>query len=553
MACPPPAQASEHVPTDRDILVQAVVAEDYSCAKCSFRPPSEGGRVLVTTRKVKRGEVVGRAASQKVVGKPRTAKENALWAQVVDCIGTGGLDYDLEIVWSALHCFLDTELPICGFPLGSISEKLQQRILLHHIPDDTAPSAKMIKLHQAIGLRCTALELARMVALWSCNCLDHTSRKDTSVLSVGFALMNHSCLPSVSWCFDGDTVVLRAIMDLELGDELTDSYMEDHQMHKPTQLRREYIIQTGKGFTCGCVRCSDPKERCRRICCPATGCTGTVPLGVAGSELCEKCGRGLSAAESADLIAREKELMSLLNKFQLFDADVFNPNWNSNYSDRALVYPVVRASDLSKENIPDSNAPNGGDLIKEAVDESMSSSEESDSDTTDLSPEQLFRVEDLSTEQVEWVRETATSGRLFASTGHWLAHEAHALLKDVAWSRKAGPATVLACLDARAAFVRQAYELAAPNHPPSEQHGWELLEAAELLMKSDGWPEAMDPHERKVAAQTRLRECIEVLEPMNGEGKFVLKARKLLLNLDAGAETIIIAKGVKRSRSPATA
>jgi len=168
-------------------------------------------------------------------------------------------------------------------------------------------------------------------------------------------------------------------------------------------------------------------------------------------------------------------------------------------------------------------------------------------------------VEKLSSEQVEWIRETATSGLFLAPTGHWLAHQAHGLLKDVAWLKMAGPAAVLACLDARAAFVRQAYELASPNHPPCVEHSWEMQEAAELLIKSEGWLEAMGAQERNVAAQARLRECIDVLEPMDCKSKVVLKARKLLLNLDAGAEAShhdpehSIGRGVKRSRSPAIA
>lgn len=181
-------------------------------------------------------------------------------------------------------------------------------------------------------------------------------------------------------------------------------------------------------------------------------------------------------------------------------------------------------------------------------------------ETKDTIPEPLFRVDRLSSEQLEWIRETAASGRFLAPTGHWLAHQAHGLLKDVAWSQEAGPVVVLTCLDRRAAFVRQAYELASPNPPPCPEHGWELLEAAELLLKSDGWPESSGAGERKAAAQARLRECIEVLEPLSGpEDENVTKARKWLLELGAGAEALYhepepnVARGLKRPRSPGTA
>lgn len=265
--------------------------------------------------------------------------------------------------------------PCTGFPLASISEELQQRILLHFVPDGTTPSLTMLQLHKAIGLRCTPLWLERMVELWSCNSLGHSNKKDTSVLSVGYALMNHSCLPSVSWHIDGDAVLLHANADLDAGAELTNSYMEDHHMHKPTQLRREHIIETEKGFTCGCARCSDPKERCRRMTCPATGCTGVVPLGCAASEPCKMCGRALSTDECAEWVAREKELKSLLDKFQLFDPDEGDP---TNFA------PLVLVSKLGKENAPDNIGPNGSDLtkasLKEFGEESDSTSEKSEGD-----------------------------------------------------------------------------------------------------------------------------------------------------------------------------
>merc|ERR1711874_12143 len=124
------------------------------------------------------------------------------------------------------------------------------------------------------------------------------------------------------------------------------------------------------------------------------------------------------------------------------------------------------------------------------------------------------------------IREIATSCRWLAPTGHWLAHRAYGFLAAVAMSKKNDPAAILTCLDQRASFVRQAYPSIAPNYPPIPEHGWELLQAAELLLKADGWPpEWSDGDKRKAAAQNRLKECISVLEPLTPKDSSVIIAR----------------------------
>jgi len=546
MAYPAPATASELALTESDTLVNDMVAQDYSCARCVFRPPHAGGRVLVTTRKVKRGEVIGFAKPQIQAEPPCTLKEKALWEQIHQIVMPAEKDYAPNMVWSALHCFQVEDLPAAGFPLASISKELQDRICVHFVPDDTTASPKMIALHRAIGLRCTPLKLERMVKLWICNCLSHTSKDNTAVLCAGFALMNHSCLPSVSWYFQGGAVQLIAIADLQAGAELSNSYIEDCHMHKPTLLRRQHLKSWG--FTCGCVRCCDPKERCRQLACPVKGCMGTVP---APAENCETCGCALSAEESAEMVSREIELKSLLDKCLLCDVDAGDP---------AKSAPNGMENEQEAENAPDQCCTNGKKTKALLEDdqsttgpESESSSEESEGVTEDIVPDPFFRVDKLSQEQVDWIRETATSGCFLAPTGHWLAWSAYGFLKDLAWSEKAGLDVVLACLDHRASYVRQAYTQSSPNPPPCPEHGWELLEAAELLLDGTIWPESSSNSKRELAAKLRLEECIFALEPISGSAdELVNRARKLLDELAAvDMETAgsNVARGLKRPRS----
>jgi hypothetical protein len=168
-------------------------------------------------------------------------------------------------------------------------------------------------------------------------------------------------------------------------------------------------------------------------------------------------------------------------------------------------------------------------------------------------------VGNLSCEQLEWIRETAVSGRWLAPTGHWLAHRAQEVLKNVALLQRAGPAVVLECLDKRAAFVRQAHS--GSLHPACQDFGEELLEAAQLLLTRDGWAdESTFISEREMKARARLEECIEVLEPQLGpQGVPVSEARNLLLKLAADAKvspsslaatSCDVTKGLKRQRSP---
>jgi hypothetical protein len=160
--------------------------------------------------------------------------------------------------------------------------------------------------------------------------------------------------------------------------------------------------------------------------------------------------------------------------------------------------------------------------------------DEDDWDKPVAAPKSSYCLEDATPERVQRIREIATSGRWLASTGHWLSHKAYGLLKDVLWTQEANPSEILECLDQRAAFVRQAYPVKVPNHPPIPEHGSELYEAAELLLKADGWTGAFaDKVKRLEGAKKRFRECIAVCEPMNGgQSKEVVKAKKRLSALE---------------------
>lgn len=464
-------------------LIDEIVQETYNgCAKCVYLPPEQGGRRIVTTRKVQLGEIVGRSKNQVTAPKPSTLQQKQLWERLCKTFGEefvneGNLlegEYDAYLVWGALHSLLPDELPLGEFPVPGISSHAQDLIGLHFIPEILDATAEVKKLHSELGLRCTPVKLEMLIHLWNFNCLEHSHLEDATVLSLGFALMNHACMPNTSWEVQGDEVILRATAELDAGDELSITYIEDDHMHKPTKLRQEHIESTGKGFVCGCSRCTGP-ERCRHVVCPEAGSSGLMSL------------ESLTGAEQAKYLDMESKLHLLLEDFLDEETD-----------------------------------EGGDDNIERAVRSPLIAPPPRTQDLHEITPEQLA-----------FIREVATSGKWLAPTGHWLAHQAYGLLKDWAWSQNACPTTILDCLQKRAAFVSQAYPTVAPNSPPFLDTGLELLEAAELLIKGDRWPAAWTQQRRHETAVPFLHGAIGILKPMRGsENCHVRKATKYLSLLE---------------------
>lgn len=73
------------------------------------------------------------------------------------------------------------------------------------------------------------------------------------------ALLQHSCLPNVSYKFDmkcGFKIIVKAARNLKKEESLCTSYT--HVLW-PTAVRQQHLKDT-KYFTCSCARCQDPSE-----------------------------------------------------------------------------------------------------------------------------------------------------------------------------------------------------------------------------------------------------------------------------------------------------
>jgi|LauGreDrversion2_3_1035106.scaffolds.fasta_scaffold18437_1 hypothetical protein len=68
------------------------------------------------------------------------------------------------------------------------------------------------------------------------------------------SFFNHSCWPNAVVSFSGQTLVVRAIQDIQPGEEVTIAYTE---LYCPRILRRAQL-QAKKRFLCECARCQLP-------------------------------------------------------------------------------------------------------------------------------------------------------------------------------------------------------------------------------------------------------------------------------------------------------
>lgn len=112
-----------------------------------------------------------------------------------------------------------------------------------------------------------ARKLQRLVSSWRYNSFGH-HKEDGLVLYNRISMCSHSCDPTCCWSYgEDDAFVLRARVNLNAGDELTISYLQDEDLLKGTTVR-QMKLQNWR-FTCACTRCALPVDtgrgfRCRK-------------------------------------------------------------------------------------------------------------------------------------------------------------------------------------------------------------------------------------------------------------------------------------------------
>ena len=88
-----------------------------------------------------------------------------------------------------------------------------------------------------------------------CNSFSVTASDDLSDMGVALysapSLLNHSCRPNTLPLFNGRDLLIKAVRDIDPGEQLFITYTETLQLLS----ERQTELQKGYNFTCACERC----------------------------------------------------------------------------------------------------------------------------------------------------------------------------------------------------------------------------------------------------------------------------------------------------------
>ncbi|KAF7459344.1 apical complex lysine methyltransferase [Cryptosporidium felis] len=138
------------------------------------------------------------------------------------------------------------------------------------VPDPTAePSYDVHKIIESTGIDVDPHLYERTLNAWRFNSFNHTSNNGIVLYNV-ISMMAHNCGASCCWHYGADnTFVLRAKTRLEVGDEITISYISDDDLFKCSKTRRELLGNWL--FYCQCERCNNPTDLSRGLKCASCG------------------------------------------------------------------------------------------------------------------------------------------------------------------------------------------------------------------------------------------------------------------------------------------
>ncbi|TPX64232.1 hypothetical protein SpCBS45565_g06056 [Spizellomyces sp. 'palustris'] len=125
-----------------------------------------------------------------------------------------------------------------------------------------------------------ASEMIDLLCRFSCNSI---SVSDGELVNIGvgvfpvLSLVNHSCSPNAAIIFNGESATLRAIKNIQVEEEICQSYME---ISEPRYVRRKELREI-YFFDCCCSLClrydqtADPRTTYN---CVSSGCAGLIDL-----------------------------------------------------------------------------------------------------------------------------------------------------------------------------------------------------------------------------------------------------------------------------------
>ena len=231
-----------------------------------------------------------------------------------DLCTDGSLDYGAMWYWCGLN-----SLPfrISHYIDPIPDEKCKQLKLLYH-PEVISPSRTVQRVCEAIKpylerplSESEMIEIDLMAIVWTLNCFEYSDDPITYASYFLPSFMSHSCYPNAMWTTAGEQFVIRAQRELEVGDELTVSYLTEEFGLRPKDRRIEHLKST-KFFTCDCLRCTSQTDDTRGFSLSST-CYVRFPEWSA----CAHCSHAsnLSEPEISNFLTLEKKASDLVNYY----------------------------------------------------------------------------------------------------------------------------------------------------------------------------------------------------------------------------------------------
>ena len=293
--------------------------------KCNWSESK--GRVLTVTAPIAANEIMFRGPLLHKVAESLTNPIYIELTRLFHVQDEGTLDYSPMWYWCALN-----SLPfVLSSHLTPISQdQFKQLNMLYH-PEVIAPSPTIRKVVNSISrffIRPLSedelLALDVMTIIWTLNCFEHAEDPLTYASFFLPSFMSHSCGPTAMWTTIGDTFTIRAQRPMQIGEELTVSYLSEVFALRPISRRREHL-QSTKFFTCDCPRCTAEVDDTRGFPIPVRlGLTKTCCLRFPKFDSCA-CGCEtpivLTETEIEKIIALEAQLVDIVTELDGSDEE----------------------------------------------------------------------------------------------------------------------------------------------------------------------------------------------------------------------------------------
>lgn len=177
------------------------------------------------------------------------------------------------------------------FKLYDLPDSIQEQILSLSVPETLAADSNLSRAWASIAELPSASpeqvrQLQRFASVLQYNGIEGPN--GGTALYPKCCRINHSCSPNAAWhvldAWDKSPRVVRALVPIAQGEELTVSYLSDEDLLRDTTSRQQ-LLASSRLFQCWCTKCSQAIDRARAF--PCTACGSTVCV---GESACGRCG-----------------------------------------------------------------------------------------------------------------------------------------------------------------------------------------------------------------------------------------------------------------------